>query len=89
MGNFKLEENIWYAKPVTSPQEEQREEFSEDDNEFLDALEIGEYARVWKKDLKHGNWMEWDEDGMAQKVEVFNKGELVEVISIQNENPRP
>jgi antitoxin component YwqK of YwqJK toxin-antitoxin module len=88
-GQMKSKGEYWFKKPVTNSPENRKDDVLEDEESFSDDLEIGEYARIWKKDLKNGEWLQWNKYGEATKMEVYNKGELVEIIPIVNNAQRP
>ncbi|MDC0230677.1 hypothetical protein OAK19_01805 [Aureispira] len=74
----------WFSKPISnSPQERKGGITKKNIDDYMHKVEVGEYARIWKKDLKHGPWMEWDKDGILLKKEIYNRGELVEILNIK------
>ena len=84
-GQLETKGMYWFSKPVpNSPQERKGGITEKDMGDFLHGVEVGEYARIWKKDLKHGQWQEWDKNGALQKTEIYNRGELVEILNIRD-----
>jgi antitoxin component YwqK of YwqJK toxin-antitoxin module len=75
-GGLKAKGEFWFDEiPMRSPQEMM---------DAMESMETGEFVKPWKVDLKHGKWQYWNTDGKLIKEEIYEKGELVEMIKIKN-----
>jgi len=71
-GGLKAKGEYWFDEiPLRSPQE-----MLED----LESMETGEFMKPWKVDLKHGKWQYWNDKGKLEKEEIYDKGELIEMV---------
>ncbi len=74
-GGIKAKGEFWFDEiPMRSPQEMM---------DAMESMETGEFVKPWKVDLKHGKWQYWNKAGKLIKEEIYDKGELVEMIKIK------
>lgn len=70
-GQKEAEGNYWFDEILLQTPEERLKE--------AEDIEFGDLIRPYKVDLKHGTWQYWDNNGLLQKEETYDKGELLEI----------